>query len=280
MAVSEDRQGTAGVRYPHPLGADRAHSPPAWLVESHRGTRHDRRPAGRGFLCRTSAAHRARPGPDPDYSAQRHRAVGAVASAERSRRLAGQFPGPAQRLHAECDQRLRGRAGLAGAARDCRHTARLSQGGCAANPVGHRRTRTGAIIPDHGRCNRVPGLCPAPDPARALGGATSTTRFGGMAPLLGRLVRTLGSVCADGALGAVPVAHRAALCAGQPFRRRQGTRSRLAARTGYGARLYRGRMATAARHCRRPGMVLRLVRAGSTTPALHARLRLCHGPAR
>ncbi len=57
---------------------------------------------------------------------------------------------------------------------------------------------------------------------------------------LGRLVRTLGSVCADGALGAVPVAHRAALCAGQPFRRRQGTRSRLAARTGYGARLYRG----------------------------------------
>ncbi len=53
--------GTAGVRYPHPLGADRAHSPPAWLVESHRGTRHDRRPAGRGFLCRTSAAHRARP---------------------------------------------------------------------------------------------------------------------------------------------------------------------------------------------------------------------------
>lgn len=92
VAVSEDRQGTAGVRYPHPLGADRAHSPPAWLVESHRGTRHDRRPAGRGFLCRTSAAHRARPGPDPDYSAQRHRAVGAVASAERSRRLAGQFP--------------------------------------------------------------------------------------------------------------------------------------------------------------------------------------------
>ncbi len=71
---------------------------------------------------------------------------------------------PAQRLHAECDQRLRGRAGSAGAARDCRHTARLSQGGCAANPVGHRRTRTGAIIPDHGRCNRVPGLCPAPDP--------------------------------------------------------------------------------------------------------------------
>ncbi len=77
-----------------PLGADRAHSPPAWLVESHRGTRHDRRPAGRGFLCRTSAAHRARPGPDPDYSAQRHRAVGAVASAERSRRLAGQFRAP------------------------------------------------------------------------------------------------------------------------------------------------------------------------------------------
>ncbi len=37
VAVSEDRQGTAGVRYPHPLGADRAHSPPAWLVESHRG---------------------------------------------------------------------------------------------------------------------------------------------------------------------------------------------------------------------------------------------------
>ncbi len=26
VAVSEDRQGTAGVRYPHPLGADRAHS--------------------------------------------------------------------------------------------------------------------------------------------------------------------------------------------------------------------------------------------------------------
>nr|AVI43220.1 hypothetical protein [Klebsiella pneumoniae] len=35
-----------------------------------------------------------RPGPDPDYSAQRHRAVGAVASAERSRRLAGQFRAP------------------------------------------------------------------------------------------------------------------------------------------------------------------------------------------
>ncbi len=34
------------------------------------------------------------PGPDPDYSAQRHRAVGAVASAERSRRLAGQFRAP------------------------------------------------------------------------------------------------------------------------------------------------------------------------------------------
>ncbi len=168
----------------------------------------------------------------------------------------------------------------AGAARDCRHTARLSQGGCAANPVGHRRTRTGAIIPDHGRCNRVPGLCPAPDPARALGGATSTTRFGGMAPFSGGLSARSAAYALTvlSALFRWLIEQRYVLA--NPFAgvKVRGHALRPALDTARG--FTEGEWLLLRAIADGLGMVLRLVRAGSTTPALHARLRLCHGPAR
>nr|AVI43219.1 hypothetical protein [Klebsiella pneumoniae] len=116
-------------------------------------------------------------------------------------------------------------------------------------------------------------------PARALGGATSTTRFGGMAPFSGGLSARSAAYALTvlSALFRWLIEQRYVLA--NPFAgvKVRGHALRPALDTARGFTEENG-------YCCAPlqtaGMVLRLVRAGSTTPALHARLRLCHGPAR
>lgn len=67
-------------------------------------------------------------------------------------------------MHTECEQRLRRRARLAGAARIGRNAARLPQGGRTPDSLGDCRARESAVVVDHrGRC----GLPSIPTPPSA-----------------------------------------------------------------------------------------------------------------
>lgn len=145
-----------------------------------------------------------------------------------------------------------------------------SGGGTTDRGVLRRASRTdeaGArpVVADDGGCNRVPGFPAATDATRALGGFRAATQLAVRATVLGRTVGPLDRLRSVGAWGDVPLADRAALSAGEPVCRRQGTRHQSPNRTRHVPRFYRGRVDARANHCRHTHATHALARGAELT---------------
>lgn len=224
LASGAARGRTARGGHPHAGRPDSARAQASTVVGRHRGARADGCPPHRGVLCPESRAHRTPSRTDHREPGAGTDPVGATGRPGRSRWLTGYFPSAAGQLRARRQQRLPGRERLAVAARVGGNPAGLPQGGRTADPVGNRRARAGSVVTNHRGRHCLPRLPASSEPPCALGRRTTASIFARVAPLRGRPLGPLRVLCAVRTQRPVPVAHRAALRAGQPVRRRQGAR--------------------------------------------------------
>lgn len=89
-------------------------------------------------------------------------------------------------LHPGGRQRLRCHPGLARAARNPGHPARLPEGSRTADPVDHRRARQGVVDADHQGCDRLPRFPAQANTAGTLGRTAAATHGARLAAVCGQ----------------------------------------------------------------------------------------------